>query len=172
MEQTHKTCCVTGHRPKGFPWNYDDKGLPQQQKYLSTLREHVLKLLDEGYDRFISGGALGTDTDFAEIVLDLRRNDYPTIELEIAVPCPQQSLKWNAAQKKQYRAILEAADTVTTVSPHYTPYCMQMRNEYMVDKSQLVLAVYNPTMEKSGTNNTVRYARRKERVVELIPLNE
>lgn len=171
MEKEHKTCCITGHRPKGFPWNYDDKSLPQQQKYLADLHAYVQKLINDGYDRFISGGALGADTDFADIVLELKKS-HPSIELEIAVPCPQQATKWNSAQKKHYHSILDQADTVTIVSPHYTPYCMQMRNEYMVDKSQFVLAVFNPDVEKSGTDNTVRYARRKERPIEFIPLGE
>lgn len=27
-----KTCCLTGHRPKGFPWNYADKNCEEHKK--------------------------------------------------------------------------------------------------------------------------------------------
>ena len=88
-----KTCCLTGHRPKGFPWDYADKKCMEHQSYLALLREKIVKLISEGYTHFISGGALGADSDFAEIVIDLRKSAYPDITLEIAVPCPCQDLK-------------------------------------------------------------------------------
>ena len=37
--------------------------------------------------------------------------------------------------------------------------CYQVRNEWMVDRSNLVIAVFNG--QKSGTKNTVDYAKRK-----------
>ena len=88
-----KTCCLTGHRPKGFPWDYADKKCMEHKSYLALLREKVVELISEGYSHFISGGALGADSDFAEIVIDLRKSAYPDITLEIAVPCPNQDLK-------------------------------------------------------------------------------
>ena len=51
--------------------------------------EKVAELVSEGYTRFISGGALGADSDFAEIVIDLRKSAYPDITLEVAAPLPQ-----------------------------------------------------------------------------------
>lgn len=52
--------------------------------------------------------------------------------------------------------ILQGADYATTVSDHYFRACYQRRNEFMVDHSNLVIAVWNG--EKSGTKNTIDYA--------------
>ena len=43
---------------------------------------------------------------------------------------------------------------------------MNLRNKYMVDNSDLLLAVWNG--KKGGTANTVKYARKKEKEVVII----
>ncbi len=99
-----KNCCCTGHRPKGFPFKY---GVDKQKHntYLKMLEEKIkLAITGYGITNFISGMALGTDLDFAETVLKLR-NKY-CVTLECAIPCPNQTLKWNAADKLRYESIL------------------------------------------------------------------
>ena len=66
-----KTCCLTGHRPKGFPWNYEDKNCEEHKLYLAALREKIINLISNDYKHFIAGGALGADSDFAEIIIEL-----------------------------------------------------------------------------------------------------
>lgn len=100
-----KTCCLTGHRPKGFPWNYADKNCEEHKLYLAALREKIINLISNDYKHFIAGGALGADSDFAEIIIELRDSVYPDITLEIAVPCPNQDLKWQEVDKQRYKAI-------------------------------------------------------------------
>ena len=48
---------------------------------------------------------------------------------------------------------------------------MQKRNMYMVDRADLVLAIWNGE-EKGGTWNTIRYARKKEKALQYSMLNE
>ena len=52
------------------------------------------------------------------------------------------------------------------VQRHYNKWCFQKRNKYMVDKSDVVLAVWN--RETIGTGNTVKYANEKNRKVIVI----
>lgn len=91
--------------------------------------------------------------------------------LEIAVPCPNQDLKWRKKDKLRYKAILNAASLVNVVSEKYSDFCMQKRNEYMVDKSDLVLVVRNGERQ-GGTYNTLRYAQRKDKKLTVINLTE
>jgi len=56
-------------------------------------------------------------------------------------------------------SILKKADIVREISNHFFKSCYQKRNEWMVDRSNLVIAVFNG--EPSGTKNTVIYAQRK-----------
>ena len=50
------------------------------------------------------------------------------------------------------------AKTVKVVADHYEADVMQKRNEYMVDHSDIVLAVWNG--KKSGTENCIKYAEK------------
>ena len=162
-----KNCCCTGHRPKGFPFKYDiDK--QKHTVYLQTLEEKIeLAITEYGIINFISGMAIGVDMDFAEIVLKLREKS--PIALECAIPCPNQTLKWDDKDKLRYDNILKRADKINLISERYTPECMLKRNRYMVDNSELVIAVFNG-IEKGGTWYTIKYAEKKNKVIEMIEL--
>lgn len=66
----------------------------------------------------------------------------------------------------RYREILMEAKTVKVVADHYEADVMQKRNEYMVDHSDIVLAVWNG--KKSGTKNCIKYAEKMGKKVEYI----
>ena len=152
-----KICCVTGNRPQKFPWKYGEGKI--YNKYLAEMTRQIEKLIESGYTYFISGGAIGVDMDFADAVLQAKKQ-HRDIVLEIAVPCRNQDLKWDKADKKRYEKILNGADFVNVLSESYTYFCMQKRNEYMVEKADLVLAFWNGE-ESGGTWNTMNYAKRK-----------
>ena len=162
-----KNCCCTGHRPNGFPFEYGfDK--PKHTAYLKTLEEKIKFAITEyGITNFISGMALGVDLDFAETVVKLK-NDFP-ITLECAIPCPNQTLNWYDKDKLRYDSILKRADNVKLVSERYTAECMLKRNRYMVDKSELIIAVFNG-IKKGGTWYTINYAKKENKVIVLIEL--
>ena len=172
METTKKICCITGHRTQSFPWPY--KGDPTNLydwEFDRTLEDTVEKLVADGYNYFICGGAIGVDIAFAETVIDLRDRKYPHIQLEIAVPCPGQNKKWNSHDKEVYADAIQLADEVNIISEHYTKFCFHRRNEYMVDKSDLVVVVWNGE-EKGGTYSTYQYAKRKKKNTLLIKLHD
>ena len=152
-----QTCCCTGHRPQKFPWKYGEG--KAHKKYLAEITRQIENLIESGYTYFISGGAIGVDMDFAEAVLQAKKQ-HKDIVLEIAVPCRNQDLKWSKDDKKRYEKILNSADIVNVLSDRYTSFCMQKRNEYMVNKSDLVLAFWNG-VESGGTWNTISYAKSK-----------
>ncbi len=63
------------------------------------------------------------------------------------------------AEKMIIKKIIKKADFVKEISDDYFTGCYQVRNEWMVDRSNLVIAAFNH--QKSGTKNTVDYAGRK-----------
>lgn len=163
-----KTLCATGHRPKDLPWAKYDTDNPKRTDYLEKMRNILVECIEDGFTHFISGAALGADTDFALTVLDLKER-YPFITLELAVPCADQDKFWTESDRKVYKKIISAADKVTVLSPYYTPYCMQRRNEYMVDGSDLVLCCYNGA-SSGGTFNTIKYAKKQNKKLIFIDL--
>lgn len=88
-----QTCCFTGHRPKKLPFKSNETD-ERCVRLKEILRDEIEKMITEkGVKKFISGMAIGTDMICAEIVLELK--EKYDITLECAIPCRNQSEKWN-----------------------------------------------------------------------------
>ena len=74
--------------------------------------------------------------------------------------------RWSQDWQKRYKKLIKKADLVKYISPEYTPACFQIRNEYMVNHSNRLIAVYNG--EAGGTRNTLNYAKKKRVEIFLI----
>lgn len=159
-------CAFTGHRPKKFPWGYnetDERCVALKQ----VLAEQIVKLVDAGYTGFLSGMAEGADTWAALAVMALKKEN-PALKLYCVLPCEGQADQWSASARELYASILGQADSVVYVSREYSKDCMLKRNRYLVDHAACLLAVYNGEW-RGGTAMTVRYARKLGR--EVIILN-
>lgn len=158
-------CSLTGHRPKSFPWGYNESAR-DCVLLKGVLTQQIRALEERGVTDFLSGMALGVDLWCAEIVLDLRVEN-PAIRLHCVLPCEGQDAKWPDPEKKRYHSILEQADEVVYVHRSYNDKCMLERNHYLVDHAAVVLAVYNGNRH-SGTGATVSYARKMGREIIVI----
>lgn len=148
-----KATCFTGHRPNKLN-GYNPK---DNREMLYKLRDIIIDHIEnKNVDTFITGMALGIDMWAARIVLKLKEK-YPHIKLTAAIPCSKQYSKWKLQSQQEWVAIVRRCDTVHYVSDEpYTAWCMQKRNEWMVDNSNYVIAVWDGT--KGGTGNCVNYA--------------
>ena len=141
---------VTGHRPSKLGGDYTGDGT-MAQKVRKWLRR---QLEIRNPDEVVTGMALGVDQWFAEEALRL------DIKVHAAIPCDGQERIWPTASQVRYKLLLEQAD----VTPHvvnpgpYAAWKMQARNEYMVNYSHLLLAVWDGS--HGGTGNCVRYAEK------------
>lgn len=157
MTDREQTCCFTGHRSTKLPWGGNEND-PRCLELRKKIAEAVLEAYDSGIRRFICGMAIGCDTYFAEAVIALRE-EKPDVRLEAAVPCERQDQGWGEARSNRYDRLLASCDCVTLLGKEYTRDCMQRRNEYMVDHSSVIIAVFNG--KPGGTLNTLRYAVQK-----------
>ncbi len=159
-----KTVCFTGRRPQKLPWGYDEKD-ERCIKLKTKLREHIATAISEGATHFISGMALGVDMWAAEIIIELKKS-LPGLTLEAALPHRKQSAGWTSHHRSRYDTILKHCDKITCVSENYSHYCMMKRNQYMVDLSDLVIAVTDDF--SGGSGKTVLYAKSKHVPVRII----
>lgn len=169
-----KTCCITGNRPEKFPFDYAKKDSCEYALYTDALFQKAEELMRRGYTSFITGMARGVDLDFACCVIYHKCEtfwDILDITLEAAMPYPEQTRGWPRRYREEYDYVLSHCDKKTLVSSGYFTGCEQKRNRYMVDKSDLVFAVWNGE-EKGGTWNTIRYAERKGRKTEILLLSD
>jgi len=168
VEEKIKTCCFTGHRPKTLPWGFDEGDL-RCVAFKSKIKFTVEDLIvGHGYKKFISGMAMGADMICAEIVLTLK-NLYPYIKLECAVPNYAFTESWQPEDVRRYSSILTRADEIKFVSENrfYSKRDLMLRNIYMVDSSDIVVAAYIKG-ESGGTRNTIYYAKSKNKEVIII----
>lgn len=148
-------CCFTGHRPQTLLADAPDF---DPAALRPVLREEIRTLVQAGVDSFYTGMAMGADLWCAQAVLDLRA-EYPRLRLLAAIPYPEQAKGFDGESQALYRRIYDACDERVVLCPRYTRICMQMRNEYMVNRSGHVLALY--AGYKGGTRNTLLYAKRR-----------
>ena len=151
-----KTCCFTGHRPKGLPWGTNEN-LEEAIVFKQNLENEIIKAIQKGIDTFITGMAQGVDLIAGEIIIKLKKK-Y-TLNLVAAIPCKEQTLNWSFKDIQRYENILKSCDKVVYVSQSYNKDCMLKRNRYMVDNSNLLIACWNG--KPSGTSYTINYAKKK-----------
>lgn len=148
-----------------------DESNPIAKFVKEELEYHITMKICEGYSHFIHGGALGVDTWAAEIVLNLR-DTYP-ITTDLYMPFTGQERMWNAESKKRYYKIRDACNGVVVCCDEgYAAWKMLARDKAMVDASDLVIAVWNGDLGRSGTGHTVAYAQKKGKPLVIIDPRE
>lgn len=148
QELRQHRCCFTGHRPEKL-----DR---PEAEVIEGLKKEIRTAMTDGFRTFISGMARGVDLWAAEIALTLR-DEGAAIWLICASPYKGFESRWSREWQERYRRVMEQADLVRFICPGYSRNCFQRRNEWMVDHSARVIAVYNG--RPGGTRNTVEYAR-------------
>lgn len=142
---------ATGHRPDKL----GGYGLPVTEA-LTALARTFLEGLGDGPkcpSRVITGMALGWDQAWAAAAAELG------IPYVAAVPFQGQEKAWPEGAQRRYETILRGAAEVVTVLPGgYAPYKMQVRNEWMVDHADHVVALWDGST--GGTANCVAYAKK------------
>lgn len=169
----------TGHRPDKLG-GYD---------FFSPLNNEIRKYFGNFLNKyirnytniqFITGGAIGFDQMAFHICKILRDDIYTkeSIILELAVPFKKQYMMWNDVDKQRHFEHIKLADKVTEVDTLEKYKCdkvpiewyhrdkMQLRNMYMVDNADLVIALWNNS--KGGTANCINYAKKLKKEVIII----
>ena len=144
---TEKTCCFTGH-----------KNLTQEQaiEALHLLIKRVNELTIEGYTHFISSFANDTDVLLAQIIGSFRYKNKDLI-LEAVIPIEN---KLNSLDKIKYALMLY--NKVTVIQEQCGPECFQKRNKYMIDNSDVVVALWDEKTSKEAYNAIMQGHREKK----------
>ena len=147
----------TGHRPNKLGGYGDDVKIKLQKFAVSMINNLKVKP-----DRIISGMALGWDQALARAAVELG------IPFIAAVPFRGQEMAWPASSQKEYAELLTLAlKTIYVSEPGYYKQKMQIRNAFMVNSCDIVLALWDGT--PGGTKNCLDYAtyRAKKMVINV-----
>jgi len=164
---------ISGHRPNKLNNDYD-----LTSPLVKAIRERIIHKISlylsnpitKGNVTLITGMALGIDTLFAQIAIEL---DIPFIAI---IPFKGQENVWRKESKLVYYNILRKADKIWIVdesryaeAKEWNSYIqiplskiaavnlMDLRNRCVVDNCDILIAVWDGT--SGGTANCIKYAR-------------
>lgn len=161
-----ETICFTGHRPNHLPWGNNEDCL-LAKSFIKKLDSLISALINAGFLTFIDGMAEGFDIIAAERVLAARKHNK-TINLSLVIPFLGQEEKFGSDWKARYNFVCESADNMVCLSNSYFTGCYHKRNQFMVDKADIVIACFDNV--KGGTASTVDYAIKSgKKVIVLRP---
>ena len=157
----------TGHRPEQL--NIQQDGLSQSGQALQDLIwQEIWTQEKAGADTFLCGGAKGADIICGELILAEKQTTNPQLTLICAIPFREHAERWSFDWKLRYHELLKGADKIVQVCDTYQRGCFHIRNRYLVDNCDLLIAIYNGE-DKGGTAYTVNYAKQQGK--EIVILN-
>ena len=137
-------CCIAGTRPEELCCG---------EAAAKRVLEHALRrAVDEGFRTFITGMSRGVDLWAGQIILRFRGMN---LDVRLVAVSPYRGVEetWSPLWQRQYRHIIEWADAVRYISPAYCYGVYRRRTEWMIDRSNLVIAF------DRRPNNAIRYAQ-------------
>ncbi|MGM0873936.1 MAG: DUF1273 domain-containing protein [Bacillota bacterium] len=125
-----------------------------------AIEKSLVVLVEEGLEWVIISGQMGVELWAAEVIFDLQMQ-YSELKLAILTPFLNQESKWNEANKEYYEFILSQADFVDSITKreYESPMQFRQKNEFLVNKSDGLLLVYDE--EKQGSPKFLLETARK-----------
>ena len=150
-----KTACFSGHR-------YLNER--QIEKATVGLKKFINLAIKDGYTFFRSGMAEGVDLIAADIIIQNRKLNENLL-LEAAIPHVGRMKSGN----KNFKSILEKCNGIKVMQKSYSWSCFMERNTYMVDNSDLLIAVWDGR-KQGGTYKTIVYAKASGKEIKIIKI--
>jgi uncharacterized phage-like protein YoqJ len=150
---------ATGHRPPKLNNEWDGDG-PLSMELFKLFHQIFL---ERHCTQVISGMALGVDMLFAEVAIAM---NIPVIA---AIPFVGQETAWLPSSRERYHRILNHPLVTRHIvcEGGYAKWKMQVRNKWMVDNCDLLVAVFDGTA--GGTKNCHDYAEGKKEIIKIDP---
>lgn len=154
-----KTLCFTGPRPK----RENNYKIPNEKPIFERFRDVISRAYGHNFRTFIFGGAIGIDQLAMEAAVS-KLSLYPDMKLVCARPFPSQHVRWPKHVQDEFLALIGYMDVVDVSPDPYSAKKMMIRNEFMVDLSDVIVAIYD-SIVGGGTKNCVDYAIAQAKMV-------
>ena len=152
---------ITGHRPGKLGNDYD-----LTSPWINRIYRQLTKIVKKYRpDTIITGMALGIDTLWAKVGID------NSCDIIAAIPFEGQESVWPKKSQDRYHYILnhELVTSFMVSEGRYSPDKMQIRNEWMVDNADKLMAVWDGS--SGGTKNCIEYAQKTIGDTNIIRIN-
>ncbi|TCP31535.1 putative phage-like protein YoqJ [Scopulibacillus darangshiensis] len=141
MNQT-RVFAVTGYKPNELGiFSVKHPGI---EIIKHTLRSRIIQLIQEGVEWFLVSGQPGVELWAAEVLLQLKNEDYPA-KLGVLMPFLEQEARWPEPVKQSYYDVLAKADFVEAITkrPYEHPAQLRQKNDFIVRKADGLLVIYD-----------------------------
>lgn len=167
-----KICCFSGNRNDKLPFK-GDRNAMGIKRLESTIEFEIERLIKDGFQFFITGMANGIDLICAETVLRLK-SKYKDIGIICVIPYAGHIREMRTDRDKYVYSLIErSCFRSITLATGYYKNCYKDRNEFMIENSSKLLAVYDSSKQAgSGTYHTIRYAENTGLDVKVIEINK
>ncbi len=154
-----KICCaLMGHSPMRFRFGWDEEDDDCIRLKLVLLQQ-IEKLQSGGVTQFMTACDPGVGLWCGEIVNGLRDGNEE-LQLFCAIPHEGQSTKWAPYLRERYFEMLEKCTYVHAVSVQKTPTSQLDAYKYIIDRSDVLLAVYDlGSARGDDVDKAMAYAR-------------
>ena len=168
-----RTCCFTGHRNRDLPFN-GDLSTQGMRNLLSIVHFHIIEAYEAGSRNFMTGMAEGVDLLCGSVMFDVMNDKrYPNIKLYCVLPYAEQRRELNSVKDRYIHSLLmQCAEAVVVTGNACDKGRYRVRNQFMVDHSSRMIAVYKEKPAGSGTLQTINMARRAGLDMHIIRLDE
>lgn len=143
-----RTLVVTGYKPMeiGIFKQQDDK----VSFIKETIKRRLITYIDEGLEWVLVSGQMGVELWTAEVVLDLKDEDY-AVNLGIIPPFENQQERWPEDLQMIYEEVTMTADFFQPVynKGYEGPYQFKARDQFLIEHSDACLVLYNEETEGS-----------------------
>lgn len=166
MEEKHMAIAFVGGCAKIVP-DIDKYESDQFFALQKRIWQEVHRYIKDGYSTFYCGAARGADILWGEIILAEKETNCPELKLICVIPFKKQTRGWGIIEKMRYRELMLRSDRIVQLYDSYQRGCYRARNHYMIDNSDVLIAIYNGE-PKDGTACTVEYAKRQGKEIVII----
>ncbi|RJR12211.1 DUF1273 domain-containing protein [Candidatus Parcubacteria bacterium] len=156
-----KVLVLTGY--KSHELQVFKKNDPAVHYIKKAIQKRIVSLLEEGHELewIVISGQLGVELWGAEVVYELQPT-YPDLKLAVFTPFLSQEENWSESNKEYYELIMSQADHIDSITKkkYESPLQLRMKNQFLIDKSDGLLVVYDE--ERPGNPQyMIEMAKRK-----------
>ena len=159
------TVAFAGHRARKMP--YDEKS-KEHEKLERILKSEILNTMRNGAPEFYCGYQSGIDTLAALMEINLMEEIGTKANLNIIIPYKKMYNSFDDMQKINADWITDRANNVDVLHEEYTKGCYKERNKKMMQKANILIAVFIKDSKHSGTQMTISLAKKKGIEIRII----
>ena len=157
-------CAFLGHYPMRFRWGWDE-----EDYFCIKLKTVLLQQIQlNGFTQFMTTCDPGVGLWCAEMVNVLRDSDGE-LQLFVILPHEEQATKGAPYLQERYFEMLRKCTYMMTITPQKTKTSQRDAFEYIIDNSDIVLAVYDPqSIRGDDVDFAMGYAKENRRPMILV----